>query len=179
MGKHGLVTHLLMHLGHLIALHVSHLRQEVDLLLHLGNLRILRVIANTMWTHLLHGELHSHWHHLRRHLGVLHWILWHHRILHKLLLVILAFDFLQLLSLSLIHAWIVITTKDASLHRPHPWIGLLEFHFVCLESAWSLLEASWVLLAHRLLAMVAQISSYLFIRERRAILLVRAGKLIR
>lgn len=52
---------------------------------------------------------------------------------------------------------------------------------MCLQIAWSLLKASWVLLllmAHRLLAMVTHISSDFFICERGAVLLIWSGKMI-
>lgn len=106
---HSFMTHLLMHLSHLTALHVCHLRKEIDLLLHFGNLGILVGIAHCMRTHLLHRKLHTHWHHLGSHLRILHRVLWHHWVLHKLLLMVLPLDLLHLLALSLIHAWIMIT----------------------------------------------------------------------
>ena len=98
---------MMLQLLHL-TLHVSHLRKQVNLLLHLSNLR--RLIADHVRIHLLvDGELrHAEWHHLggHRRVGRLHWVLmWHvHWILHVLLmLMLLALDLLELLALPLIH----------------------------------------------------------------------------
>lgn len=161
LGEHVFMIHLL-HLMHL-ALHHCHLGEDIDLLLHLGNLWIL-VVADHVWIHLLHWELHAHGHHLRSHGLVLHRILRHHGgILHELMLVVLALNLLHLLSFSVVHGgWLV--PEVARLHVCKSWISLLQLHIIGLEAT---------LLVWRLLLVMAHVSSQLFVGKRGAILLIR------
>lgn len=149
----------LLHLMHLV-LHHCHLGEQIDLLLHLSNLWIL-VVADH-WVHLLHWELHAHGHHLGSHRSILHRILWHHRrILHKLMLMILALNFLHLLSFTMVHTG-RLASEVGSIHRCKPWVSLLKL-IIRLEA--TLLVWSWWLV-------MTHVSSQLFVGEGGAVLLV-------
>lgn len=165
---HVFMIHMLVMQMHL-ALHVSHLGQIIDLLLHLCDLRRL-VVAYHVRIHLLHWlrELHAHGHHLRRHCRILHRVLRHHGVLHELVLVLLALNFLHLLSFPLVHQRLI-GAEGASLHRSESRVCLFKLHITALEGRASLLKA-----LRRL--MVTEVSSQFFVREDRAVLLVWSNK---
>lgn len=179
---HAFMTHLLMHLSHLAALHLSVLLQEIDLPLHLGDLGVLLRESYSVRVHLSHRELHSHsWYHLRSHLRVLQWILRHNWVLHELLLVVLALNFLQLLALSLIDSLTRVGAQWATLIGCKSGIGLLELHIVGLVAGSCLLEALRMMLqvlSSNRLAMVTQVSSDFLVSKGRAVFLVWSSELI-